>query len=148
MGLTSYLYGLARFHSGSLNLFLKSKLAMQLYEHVCDERECTDIGCANPDIPGAVLLKPAEYEIMDESRLPELVKLLSVGQLTGSPVGGLTFGAHVPEIKKRGERVSYPSGPTWQVGSCHHIVNQANSFSGMPDISRGSIVSPYLHVAS
>ncbi|CAL5218412.1 g88 [Coccomyxa viridis] len=89
--------------------------ALQLYEHVCDERECTDIGCANPDIPGAVLLKPAEYEIMDESRLPELVKLLSVGQLTGSPVGGLTFGAHVPEIKKRGERVSYPSGPTWQI---------------------------------
>ncbi len=92
---------------------------MQLYEHVCDERECTDIGCANPDIPGAVLLTPAEYEIIDESKLPELVKLLSIGQLTGSPVGGLTFGAHVPEIKNRGERVSYPSGPTWQVSSIH-----------------------------
>ena len=89
---------------------------VQLYEHVCDERECTDIGCANPDIPGAVLLTPAEYEIMDEAQLPELVKLLSVGQLTGSSVGGLTFGAHVPEIKGRGQRVSYPSGPTWQVG--------------------------------
>ena len=98
---------------------------VQLYEHVCDERECTDIGCANPDIPGAVLLTPAEYEIVDEAKLPELVRLLSVGQLTGSPVGGLTFGAHVPEIKNRGQRVSYPSGPTWQVKPCATVTDKA-----------------------
>ena len=98
---------------------LRDRIAvLQLYEHVCDERECTDIGCGNPDIPGAVLLKPAEYEIVDEAKLPELVKLLSAGQLLGSPVGGLTFGVHVPEVKHRGLRVSYPSGPTWQVEPC------------------------------
>ena len=88
---------------------------LQLYEHVCDERECTDIGCSNPEIPGAVLLKPAEYEVISEEELPELVKLLSIGQLKGSPVGGLAFGVNVPEVKNRGTRVSYPSGPTWQV---------------------------------
>lgn len=54
---------------------------VQLYKHVCDERECTDIGCSNPEIPAAVLLKPAEYDLVDEAQLPELVKLLSVGQL-------------------------------------------------------------------
>ena len=58
---------------------------VQLYEHVCDERECTDIGCSNPEIPAAVLLKPAEYELVDEAQLPELVKLLSVGQLKVHP---------------------------------------------------------------
>ena len=97
---------------------------LQLYEHICDEQECTDIGCSNPEVPATVLLKPEEYEIVDEARLPELVKLLSIGQLKGSPVGGLTFGVHVPEVKNRGQRVSYPSGPTWQVTkplrlSCH-----------------------------
>ena len=105
---------------------------MQLYEHVCDERECTDIGCANPDIPGAVLLTPAEYEIIDESKLPELVKLLSAGQLMGSPVGGLTFGAHVPEIKNRGQRVSYPSGPTWQVDNIHRNIVKPQTLLHMP----------------
>ena len=93
---------------------------LQLYEHICDEQECTDIGCSNPEVPATVLLKPEEYEIVDEARLPELVKLLSVGQLKGSPVGGLTFGVHVPEVKKRGQRVSYPSGPTWQVRTLPH----------------------------
>ena len=58
---------------------------VQLYEHVCDERECTDIGCSNPEIPAAVLLKPAEYDLVDEAQLPELVKLLSIGQLKVHP---------------------------------------------------------------
>ena len=96
---------------------MKAYVGLQLYEHICDEQECTDIGCSNPEVPATVLLKPEEYEIVDEARLPELVKLLSVGQLKGSPVGGLTFGVHVPEVKNRGQRVSYPSGPTWQVST-------------------------------
>ena len=100
---------------------MSALFGLQLYEHICDEQECTDIGCSNPEIPATVLLKPEEYEIVDEARLPELVKLLSVGQLKGSPVGGLTFGVHVPEVKKRGQRVSYPSGPTWQVFSPLHL---------------------------
>ena len=88
---------------------------LQLYEHVCDERQCTDIGCSNPDIPATVLLLPPEYELADAAQLPALVQLLNVGQLRGSPVGGLTFGAQVPEYRGRGKRLSYPSGPTWQV---------------------------------
>ena len=91
--------------------------ALQLYEHVCDERQCTDIGCSNPGIPATVLLLPPEYELLDPGQLPALVQLLNVGELRGSPVGGLTFGAQVPEYKGRGKRLSYPSGPTWQVGT-------------------------------
>lgn len=93
--------------------------AVQLYEHVCDERECTDIGCQNPEIPATVLLMPPDYKLRDEARLPELVKLLSAGQLRGSPIGGLTFGAYIPEYKGRTERVSHPSGPTWQASISH-----------------------------
>ena len=89
--------------------------ALQLYEHVCDERQCTDIGCSDPDIPATVLLLPPEYELLDPAQLPGLVQLLNVGELRGSPVGGLTFGAEVPEYRGRGKRLSYPSGPTWQV---------------------------------
>lgn len=91
---------------------------MQLFEHVCDERECTDIGCSNEDIPGAVLLMPPEYELRNASALPELVRLLHVGQLRGSSIGGLTFGAAVPEYRGRGLRISHPSGPTWQARAC------------------------------
>lgn len=88
---------------------------MQLYEHVCDERECTDIGCQNPEVPATVLLLPPDFQLLDEAQLPELVKLLSLGELRNSALGGLTFGAEVPQYKDRGQRVSYPSGPTWQV---------------------------------
>lgn len=89
--------------------------AAQLYEHVCDERRCLDIGCEDPDVPATVLLLPPDFQLLDAEQLPELVKLLSVGELRGSSVGGLTFGAQIPEYKGRGVRVSYPSGPTWQV---------------------------------
>ena len=89
-------------------------MCTQLFEHICDERECTDIGCSNPDIPATVLLMPPEYELINASALPDLVRLLSVGQLRGSPIGGLTFGSEVPEYKGRGLRISHPSGPTWQ----------------------------------
>ena len=97
------------------DLKLKLNWCVQLYEHVCDERRCTDIGCEDPDVPATVLLLPPDFQLLDSAQLPELVKLLSVGELRGSSVGGLTFGAEVPEYKNRGRKVSYPSGPTWQV---------------------------------
>lgn len=93
---------------------------LQLYEHVCDERKCTDIGCQDPDVPATVLLLPPDFQLLPDVQLPELVKLLSVGELRGSSLGGLTFGSEIPEYKGRGRRVSYPSGPTWQVHPSLH----------------------------
>ena len=46
---------------------MNASFGLQLYEHICDEQECTDIGCSNPEVPATVLLKPEEYEIVDEA---------------------------------------------------------------------------------
>jgi hypothetical protein len=68
---------------------------------------------------------PPEYKLQDEAQLPELAKLLSAGQLRRSSVGGLTFGAVIPEYKGRGVRVSYPSGPTWQASFSYSHARQS-----------------------
>lgn len=88
-----------------------------------------------------MLLKPAEYEIVDEEKLSELVRLLSTGRLRGSPVGGLTFGVHVPEVKNRGSRVSYPSGPTWQVKALLLRLSMAQVLIASVPTWQGAIVA-------
>lgn len=87
----------------------------QLYEQVCDVAQCSDTGCDASDAPATVLLLPQAYTLINESRLPELVNLLNIGELRGDAVGGLTFGAEIPEYKNNGiRRTAYPTAPTWQ----------------------------------
>ena len=88
----------------------------QLFEQVCDAAQCSDIGCdASSDAAATVLLLPAAYSVINESRIPELVQLLSIGELRGDTVGGLTFGAEIPEYKNNGvRRTAFPTAPTWQ----------------------------------
>ena len=53
----------------------------QLYEEVCISEGCTDLGCANSGSSGAsspatILLLPPQFSIINETRLPHLVRTL------------------------------------------------------------------------
>lgn len=89
--------------------------AAQLFEQVCDAAQCSDTGCENSDSAATVLLLPDAYSVINQSRIPDLVQLLNIGELRGDSVGALTFGAEIPEYKGNGiRRTAFPTAPTWQ----------------------------------
>ena len=91
---------------------------MQLYEAVCDDNGCSDIGCGHnsSDAPPAVLLLPEEFEVLDLDDVPHLVELLNIARERGDDnIGALAFGAEVPWYKESGIRHAFPTAPTWQV---------------------------------
>ncbi len=53
--------------------------AMQLYEEVCDAEGCTERGCSATtnatSAPPTILLLPPQFSVMNESRLPDLVRI-------------------------------------------------------------------------
>lgn len=51
--------------------------AVQLYEEVCDAEGCNDIGCSRPrdeGAPATIMLLPPQFSVLNESRLPDLVR--------------------------------------------------------------------------
>ncbi len=95
----------------------------QLYEEVCELEGCSDIGCKNPalDSPATILLLPPQFSVINETQLPELVRLLNIGELRKDAIGALTFGAEIPPYKDGALpsapklRYAFPTAPTWQV---------------------------------
>jgi len=52
--------------------------ALQLYEEVCDAEGCNDIGCSHArdvSAPATIMLLPPQFSVLNETRLPELVRL-------------------------------------------------------------------------
>ena len=49
----------------------------QLYEEVCIAEGCTDLGCAKTgSSPATILLLPPQFSIINETRLPHLVRTI------------------------------------------------------------------------
>ena len=92
--------------------------SLQLYEEVCDDVGCSDIGCGHnaSDFAPMVLLMPKEFEIIDYDDMEKYVELINVARLRADDnIGALTFGAQTPEYNNSGLRLAFPTAPTWQV---------------------------------
>lgn len=91
---------------------------MQLYEEACDNVGCSDVGCRGnaSDAAATLLLMPTGFEVLNDSTTGRLVELINIARLRGDDnIGGLAFGAEVPEYRGSGRRLAYPTAPTWQV---------------------------------
>ncbi|CAL8463815.1 g3349 [Coccomyxa elongata] len=103
----------------------EKQTALELYEEVCDAEGCTERGCSAvtnaTSAPPTILLLPPQFSVLNESRLPELVRLLNIGELRKDSIGALTFGAEIPPYKDGALptapklRYAFPTAPTWQV---------------------------------
>lgn len=92
---------------------------------MCDAEGCTERGCGfgvnATSAPPTILLLPPQFSVLNESRLPELVRLLNIGELRKDSIGALTFGAEIPPYKDGALptspklRYAFPTAPTWQV---------------------------------
>lgn len=112
---------------------------------MCDAEGCTDLGCGvhnSSSAPPTILLLPPQFSVLNESRLPELVRLLNIGELRRDAIGALTFGAEIPAYKDGmlptapKLRYAFPTAPTWQVrqpppGSSAEAHHHLSTLSGM-----------------
>ena len=99
---------------------------------MCDAEGCTERGCGMggnaTSAPPTILLLPPQFSVLNESRLPDLVRLLNIGELRKDAIGALTFGAEIPPYKDGALptspklRYAFPTAPTWQV-SHHHAAH-------------------------
>ena len=72
-----------------------TRASAQLYEEVCIAEGCSDLGCAHAPAsgsPATILLLPPQFSVLNESRLPHLVRtseslrMHALGQLHAVPL--------------------------------------------------------------